>query len=57
MSATPKGLGFIGLGMMGYPMASLLHRAGYPLTVFDVAQTQVTPVSDRALWGGGGQQP
>ena len=42
MSATPKGLGFIGLGMMGYPMASLLHRAGYPLTVFDVAQTQVT---------------
>jgi 3-hydroxyisobutyrate dehydrogenase len=41
MSVTAKRLGFIGLGMMGYPMASLLHKAGYELTVLDVAQAQV----------------
>ncbi|WP_188350368.1 NAD(P)-dependent oxidoreductase, partial [Staphylococcus aureus] len=26
-------VGFIGLGIMGYPMAENLNRAGYPLTV------------------------
>src|SRR5438093_10307586 len=29
-------LGFIGLGMMGQPMAARLIDAGYPLTVYDV---------------------
>ena len=29
-------VGFIGLGVMGSPMAGHLARAGYPLTVFDV---------------------
>lgn len=27
---------FVGLGMMGFPMATLLARAGYPLTVMDL---------------------
>jgi 3-hydroxyisobutyrate dehydrogenase len=40
MSVTMKSLGFIGLGMMGYPMASRLHTAGYPLTVLDIAKVQ-----------------
>lgn len=35
-------LGMIGLGMMGYPMAHLLHTAGYALTVFDIDRAQTT---------------
>ena len=31
-------LGFIGLGIMGKPMAINLHNAGYPLVVFDLAE-------------------
>lgn len=34
MSALPA-VGFVGVGSMGWPMAYLLHKAGYPLTVFD----------------------
>jgi 3-hydroxyisobutyrate dehydrogenase len=30
-------IGFIGLGSMGWPMASLLHKAGYPLIVIDAS--------------------
>ena len=30
-------IGFIGLGSMGWPMASLLHKAGYPLQVIDAS--------------------
>jgi 3-hydroxyisobutyrate dehydrogenase len=30
-------IGFIGLGSMGWPMASLLHKAGYPLLVIDAS--------------------
>ncbi|MHB0979249.1 MAG: NAD(P)-dependent oxidoreductase [Thermoleophilia bacterium] len=33
--STPR-IGFIGLGVMGAPMAGHLARAGYPLTVLDV---------------------
>lgn len=33
-------IGFIGLGVMGAPMAGHLARAGYPLTVFDINPTQ-----------------
>jgi 3-hydroxyisobutyrate dehydrogenase-like beta-hydroxyacid dehydrogenase len=41
MNTIKKNLGFIGLGMMGYPMAGRLHQAGHELTVFDIAQAQV----------------
>lgn len=30
-------IGFIGLGSMGWPMASLIHKAGYPLHVIDAS--------------------
>ncbi len=30
-----KQVGFIGLGMMGWPMALNVARAGFPLTVYD----------------------
>src|SRR5260370_36974840 len=32
---TLKPVGFIGLGIMGFPMARHLAKAGYPLTVFN----------------------
>ena len=34
-------VGFIGLGVMGRPMALNLVRAGYDLTVFDLAPQAV----------------
>jgi len=34
-------IGFIGLGIMGKPMAINLHKAGYPLVVFDVVEEPV----------------
>jgi 3-hydroxyisobutyrate dehydrogenase len=36
MSTLPS-IGFIGIGSMGWPMASLLHKAGYPLHVIDAS--------------------
>ncbi len=37
MTARPRGVrvGFIGLGLMGYPMATSIARAGFPLTVWN----------------------
>lgn len=35
--STKQTIGFIGLGSMGWPMASLLHKAGYPLHVIDAS--------------------
>lgn len=35
-------IGFIGLGVMGLPMARHLGRAGYPLTVHDIDQKPIT---------------
>lgn len=35
--STKQTIGFIGLGSMGWPMASLLHKAGYPLLVIDAS--------------------
>ena len=32
-------IGFIGLGIMGRPMALNLRKAGYDMTVFDVDTT------------------
>jgi 3-hydroxyisobutyrate dehydrogenase len=40
MNAATKELGFVGVGKMGYPMASLLHRAGHTLTLFDAVRAQ-----------------
>ncbi len=42
MNIDKKRLGFIGLGMMGSPMAGRLCRAGYALTVFDIEPAQVS---------------
>jgi 3-hydroxyisobutyrate dehydrogenase len=40
MTAAKKAIGFIGLGRMGYPMASQLHGAGHQLTLFDAVPAQ-----------------
>lgn len=37
----PAGIGFVGLGNMGYPMAKRLAAAGYTLTVADLNQDSV----------------
>jgi 2-hydroxy-3-oxopropionate reductase len=41
-------IGFIGLGIMGKPMAKNLLKAGYPLVVFDVSKA---PVEELAALG------
>ena len=41
---TSKDIGFVGLGIMGRPMAKNLIKAGYSLTVFDVVGTNVEQV-------------
>ena len=38
----PAAIGFVGLGNMGYPMASRLAAAGYKLTVTDLNKEAVT---------------
>lgn len=35
-------IAFIGLGMMGYPLAGRLAAAGYPLAVFDLNPRALT---------------
>ena len=44
---TGKKIGFIGLGIMGYHMASHLLKAGYELAVFDIDSTAMERI-DRA---------
>ena len=39
-------IGFIGLGIMGRPMALNLRKAGYPMTVFDVRPEPVKELVD-----------
>jgi 3-hydroxyisobutyrate dehydrogenase-like beta-hydroxyacid dehydrogenase len=39
-----KKVGFVGLGLMGGPMAANIARAGYPLTVFDVLAEKTEPL-------------
>ncbi len=46
MTATQPNVAFIGLGNMGGPMALNLAKAGYPLTVFDVAPEAVKTLAD-----------
>lgn len=41
------GLGFIGLGNMGFPMAARLIEAGYPVTVFDTRPDIVATAVER----------
>ena len=43
-------VGFIGLGIMGHPMALNLQRAGYPLVVVDFEP----PLPQDLVDGGGG---
>lgn len=45
MSITKK-IGFIGLGIMGKPMAKNLIKAGYKLVVYDVNKDAVKEVVD-----------
>lgn len=40
-------IGFIGLGMMGGPMAMRLVDAGFPVTVFDVRKDAMQPFVDK----------
>jgi 3-hydroxyisobutyrate dehydrogenase len=44
-SSLPR-IGFIGLGVMGTPMATHLSGAGYPLALFDVASDAVVGLAD-----------
>ena len=46
MSA-PENLGFIGLGIMGYPMAENLLKAGYSLTVFNRTRQKAEELGQR----------
>lgn len=41
-----KSIGFIGLGIMGKPMAKNLLKAGYHLTVYDLNQSSVDELAD-----------
>lgn len=41
-----KKIGFIGLGIMGKPMAKNLLKAGYTLTVYDIVPEAVQAVVD-----------
>lgn len=44
-------IGFIGLGMMGLPLATRLQNAGYPLRVFNRTRTKAQSlVSNGAVW-------
>jgi 3-hydroxyisobutyrate dehydrogenase len=44
-------IGFIGLGMMGLPLATRLQNAGYPLRVFNRTRTKAQSlVSKSAIW-------
>ena len=51
MAPTREPLGFIGLGLMGLPIATNLLRAGHPLVVHDVRESAGDPlVADGARW-------
>ena len=40
-----ENIGFVGLGIMGRPMAKNLIKAGYSLTVYDMVGTAVEELS------------
>ena len=43
----PEQLGFIGLGIMGFPMAENLLKEGYPLTVFNRTRGKAEQLTSR----------
>jgi len=47
-----KKIGFIGLGIMGKPMARNLLKAGYPLTVYDIVPDKAEEVVDAGAKAG-----
>jgi len=44
---TKPNLGWIGLGKMGNPMSTQLLKAGYKLTVYDVAPSAMRPLTEK----------
>jgi 3-hydroxyisobutyrate dehydrogenase len=44
-SQAPQTLAFVGLGVMGHPMAGHLARAGHRVTVYNRTLTSCLPVS------------
>jgi len=48
-----KKIGFIGLGIMGKPMAINLLKAGYSLTVYDIVPEKIKEVVGAGATGGG----
>jgi 3-hydroxyisobutyrate dehydrogenase len=52
MTGNSKQIGFIGLGNMGFPMASRLAAAGYPLSVYDInSEVQAAFLKGRSTRG------
>lgn len=51
---TPKTVGFVGLGLMGKPMAKNLLDAGYPVVGHNRSQE---PVEELVEYGGEGPRP
>ena len=45
MTSRPPSLGFVGLGVMGRPMASHLAAAGHAMTLYDVAPGRADEVA------------
>ncbi|MGH8811003.1 MAG: NAD(P)-dependent oxidoreductase [Advenella sp.] len=45
MNPADQKIGFIGIGSMGYPMASRLQQAGYPLLVMDANSRLTEPLA------------
>ncbi len=48
-------VGFIGIGNMGWPMATHIAQAGHELTVFDVDARAERPLRAREQLQGGGE--
>jgi len=45
MQGSPEGLGYLGLGMMGFPMARRLLNAGYGVTIWNRSQGKAAPLA------------
>lgn len=51
MSDEKEPLGFIGLGILGAPMAGHLRRAGYPMFVYSRTKARARELlEDGAVW-------
>ncbi len=49
MSEKKLKVGFIGIGAMGTPMANNIHKAGFPLTVYDRNPSKITGFAERGV--------